>query len=452
MQLRTYSVGLLFTFVSVLLLGTVFAFYFSHLVGVDSEYDVKRFLVLGFIWLSSLMLCFVRNVELIRISKKSAIFLTIFLVLAVVSSFASKHPFWSMVEVANIILLIVAFYVFTLTRTVIDREVLFVGVYAGALSFSLLTFIKYLLFLLFSYIDAQSFDIHGLISGYVNVRFFNQLQVMIMPILLMPFCGKRLAKFRTISLIVMSLHWTVMLQTEARGAMLSVILAFGVILYFLLSDIRKSLIIIMVKTVLVGFCLWLVFIILIPSWLMESANFQIRTTSSGRIDFWLYVLKATPENLWLGFGPMSYTWAEGKPLPNAHPHNSVMQLLYEFGVIAFTIFSVWVFSRVYNGLSLLKNTSDVIGVPILYAGLSGLIYSLFSGIAVMPFSQLLLVFLIAMHSGSKLGKCYKIRALSRVTLFFMVTLLVMLMLSTYKHGNLLSAQYPRVWLNGLISY
>ena len=452
MQLRTYSVGLLFTFVSVLLLGTVFAFDFSHLVGVDSEYDVKRFLVLGFIWLSSLMLCFVRNVEVTRISRKSAIFLAVFLVLAVVSSFASKHPFWSMVEVANIILLIAAFYVFTLTRTVIDREVLFVGVYAGALSFSLLTLIKYLLFLFFSYIDAQRFDIHGLISGYVNVRFFNQLQVMIMPVLLMPFGGKRLAKFRAISLIAMSLHWTVILQTEARGAMLSVILAFGVILYFLSSDIRKPLIIIMVKTFLAGFCLWLVFIIFIPSWLMESANFQIRATSSGRIDFWLYVFKTIPEHLWLGFGPMSFTWAEGKPLPNAHPHNSMMQLLYEFGVIAFTIFSVWVFSRVYNWLSLLRNTSDVIGGAILYAVLSGLIYSLFSGVAVMPFSQLLLVFLIAMHSGSKLGKCYKIGALSRVTFFFMVTLLVMLMLSTYKHGNLLSAQYPRVWLNGLISY
>ena len=112
MQLGAYSWGLLITFACIFLLGTVFSFNFSYLVGIDSEYDLKRFLVIGFIWLASLGLCFVKDVEFIRLSRLTKVSLTIFFVLAIVSAFFSKHPFWGMVEITNIGILIIAFYLF----------------------------------------------------------------------------------------------------------------------------------------------------------------------------------------------------------------------------------------------------------------------------------------------------------------------------------------------------
>jgi hypothetical protein len=451
-QLKTYSKGLFIIFGCLFLLGTVFAVKFTHFVGVDSEYDIKRLIVIGSVWFFSLGLFFVKEIEFIRISTVTKVFIIIFFTLAVCSAWFSKHPFWGVIEIANIGLLISAFILFSISMRSFDRETFHFGAYACFLLFSVFTFVKYILFLLFSYADAQSFDIHGLISGYVNVRFFNQLQVMVMPLLFLPFFNQRFAKFRSISFIVISLHWAVLLQTEARGGLLSLILASSLIMLFLGTDSRKQFFVTLLKTMLLGIGLWFVFIIVIPYWLMESANFQMRTGSSGRIDLWLFVLTAMPESLWLGFGPMSFTWAEGKPLPHAHPHNGVMQSLYEYGVITCIATTTWVVSRVYNRLIMLNQLKNVALIPITYAVLSGLIYSLFSGVAVMPFAQILFVFLLAVLVQYGGRDFYPVGKLTRVMLFSAVSVASYVVLMTYQHQDLLPALFPRIWVNGLISY
>ncbi|AVI65363.1 polymerase [Shewanella sp. WE21] len=452
MQLGAYSWGLLITFACIFLLGTVFSFNFSYHVGIDSEYDLKRFLVIGFIWFASLGLCFVKDVEFIRLSRLTKVSLTIFFVLAIVSAFFSKHPFWGIVEMTNVGILIIAFYLFALSINSMKRSTLYFTVYVGVLFFSVLTFAKYILFLFFSYADAQSFDIHGLLTGYVNVRFFNQLQVMVTPLLFLPFFVQDLAKFKRVSIVFVALHWAVLLQTEARGAMLSLMLVAGVLLFFVDANTRKQFISTMLQTMLFGICIWLVFIIIIPYWLMDSVSFQIRTGSSGRLDLWLYVLKSIPECLWLGFGPMSFTWAEGKPLPHAHPHNSIMQLLYEYGVISSIVCIAWVLSRIYKKLRYLYLANDVEIIPIIYALLSGLCYSLFCGVVVMPFAQLMLIFVVAMQVQYGTCRGYKASVVVRVLLFLVVSVMAFVLLNTYKNEELLPALFPRMWVNGLLGY
>ncbi|MEZ9369577.1 O-antigen ligase family protein [Shewanella sp. 10N.286.51.B2] len=451
-QLKTYSKLVFISFVCVLLLGTVFANDFTPFVGVDSQYDIKRMLVVFFICLSSLGLCFVKEVEFIRVSKVTASFLGIFFSLAILSALYSKHPFWGMVEIANMGLLLCAFLVLATCIKALNRESFFLGLYLCALLFSIFTFIKYILFLLFSYADAQSFDIHGLISGYVNVRFFNQLQVMVIPLLFLPYFCQNLAKYKHFSFIVLSLHWLVLLQTQARGGMLSLILASSLIAFFLSQHTRQQFISIVLKTIMAGVVLWLVFIIAIPHWLMESANFQIRTTSSGRVDLWLYILTRIPENLWLGFGPMSFTWAEAKPLPHAHPHNLIMQILYEYGGISCVAFTTWCANRLYSRLDSIQQQTIPEITPIVFAVSSGLIYSLFSGVAVMPFSQITLVFLVAILTTFDSGRHYQLELPVKTLLFLFVAAISYLLFLTYKNEELLSALFPRIWVNGLVSY
>jgi hypothetical protein len=451
-QLKTYSRGLLIVSACFFLLGTVFAVKFAHIIGVDSEYDIKRIIVIGCVWLFSLGLCFVKDVEFIRLSRATKALAFIFFTLAACSALLSKHPFWGGIEIANFALLICAFIFFVISMRSFERDTIHFWVYTCFLLFSVFTFVKYILFLLFSYADAQSFDIHGLISGYVNVRFFNQLQVMIMPLHFLPFFSQNLARFKSISFIVISLHWTVLLQTEARGAILSLIVASSLIMFFLSAVSRKQFIFTLLQTILLGTFLWLVFIIIIPYWLMDSENLQIRTTSSGRIDLWFYILKTVPEHLWLGFGPMSFTWADVKPLPHAHPHNGVMQLLYEYGVITCIATTTWVVSRVYNRLIMLNQLKNVALIPITYAVLSGLIYSLFSGVAVMPFAQILFVFLLAVLMQYGDVNVHKLGKPILIGLFLLVSTTGSLLLATYKHQELLPALFPRIWLNGLISY
>ncbi|MCL1050564.1 O-antigen ligase family protein [Shewanella abyssi] len=452
MLLKTYAWGVIATFATLFLLGTVFSFHLIHIVGIDNEYDLKRLIVVGFIAISSLGLLGIRDVPLINVSTLTKTLFGLFICLATYSALASKHPYWGMVEIANIGMLVVAFYVLSACMRAIDRDKLHCGVYAFSLLFSVLTFCKYILFLLFSYFDAQSFNIHGLLSGYVNVRFFNQLQVMLVPLLFLPFALPILAKFKRVSLVFIALHWLVLLQTEARGAVLSLILALGAMSYFLPKDIRKSLIVASLKAMLLGGILWFVLIFLIPYWLMDSSNFQIRTGSSGRIDLWLFVLKSIPEQPWLGFGPMSFSWAEGRPLPNAHPHNSVMQLLYEYGVIVCMLFIAWAVNRFYNMMAYIRKSEVFVFVPIAFALLSALIYSLASGVLVMPMAQLLLVCLVAMQVQYSSPHYYKMGALSRGVLFFAVTAATVVLLVSYKNEALLPALFPRIWVNGLISY
>lgn len=452
MQLRTYSWGVLIAFVCIFLLGTAFAFNFYSLVGVDNEYDLKRFLMIGFIWFASLGLCFVNNVEVVKLSRLTEVTLAVFFMLAIVSAFFSKHPFWGMVDIANIGMLIIAFCLFALSMKSISRSTLSFAVYAAVLLFSVLTFVKYILFLFFSYADAQIFDIHSLLTGYVNVRFFNQLQVMVTPLLFLPFFDQDLAKFKRVSVVFVALHWAVLLQTEARGAMLSFMLAAVVLCFFVDVNTRKQLISTILQTMLFGLCLWLVFIIMIPYWLMDSSSFQIRTGSSGRLDLWLYVLKSIPERLWLGFGPMSFTWAEGKPLPHAHPHNSIIQLLYEYGIVSSIVCIAWVLSRIYKRLRYLHQANDVEAIPVIYALLSGLCYSLFSGVVVMPLAQLLLVFVIAMQIQCNTFQFYKVGIWIKIMLFLVVSVMTLVLMKSYKNEELLPALFPRMWVNGLISY
>ncbi|WP_434939339.1 O-antigen ligase family protein [Shewanella sp. HL-SH8] len=451
MQLKTFSKVFFLLFACIFLLGTVFAVDFAHAIGIDNEYDIKRFLVIGFVWFSSLGLCFVKHVEFIRFSTVTKLMCMIFFTLAIISALINQHLFWGMVEIANIVLLITVFLLFTTCIRALESETVHFGVYVSALLFSVFTLVKYILFLIFSYLDAQNFDIHGLISGYVNVRFFNQLQVMIIPMLFLPFFKQNLAKFRTGTFIVIALHWMVLLQTEARGGMLSLILAVTLLSCFLCKENRRSFIYPLLQTMLVGICLWIVFIIIIPYWLMDSANFQIRTSSSGRIDLWLYVLTSIPDSLWLGFGPMSFAWAEGKPLLNAHPHNAIVQLLYEYGVITCILGSAWVFSRMYNRLNILKQAKNISIMPIVYAVLSGLIYSLFSGVAVMPFAQLLFVFLLVIQIQDGSRNINQVAVSVRVMLFLSVTLISCFFLCSYKHLELNTALFPRIWVNGLLS-
>lgn len=450
MTLSSYSWTVLIIFICVFLGGTVFASDFAYFTGVNNEYDLKRFIVLGFIWLASLGACFVKNIELLTFSRATIAVGLIFGILAIVSACFSLHPFWSMVELVNFGLLGVAFYLFAICAWSVNRIALFSAIYAGALLFSIMTLVKYMLFLFFSYADSQSFDIHGLLSGYVNVRFFNQLQVMVIPLLLLAFFTENLAKFKRVTVAIVAMHWMVLLQTEARGAMLSLIFITVLLWWFVDVNARKRLVLTLFQTLFLGIGLWLIFIILIPYWLMETTTFQIRTGSSGRLDLWLYVLHAMPESLWLGFGPMSFSWAEGKPLPHAHPHNSIMQLLYEYGVISTMVCMSWAGSWIYKRLRYLQQTKDLTLIAIVYALLSGLCYSLFSGVVVMPFAQLLLVFLMALQMFSNTRSTVNIGIRARLGVFVSVTVLSGLILTTYQHEALRSALFPRLWLNGLL--
>ncbi|MXR67911.1 O-antigen ligase domain-containing protein [Shewanella sp. JBTF-M18] len=452
MTVRVYALGVLVGLLAIFVSGTLFSYDLYFLLGLGNEYDLKRFFVVGFIWLCSLALCFVKQEQNVYGSYLVIVGVAFFVLLSLVSAFFSKHQFWAFVDVVNIFMLMMAVYFFVVSLRSLHEKALCAMLFFCALFFSLLTLFKYSLFLIFSYVDINSFDIHGLISGYTNVRLFNQLQVMIVPLLYIPVCCKDLRKFKGLSAVAVTLHWVALFQSEARGAVLSLSLVFILFFFNLERGKRVGFLNEVLRPLAFGILLWLLFIKIIPYYLFDNVTFQLRTTSSGRLDFWLFILKAIPDSPWLGFGPMSFSWAEGKPLPHAHPHNITMQVLYENGVLACLIFVVSALHVVFKVLKSVGANESFSKFPFYFSLLSGLCYSQLSGVLVMPFSQLLFSLVLALSiSSPQKNNCvdyYRIKRWIIIMQFLVVTFFSVVMFISYNHEGLSAAFFPRIWLRG----
>ncbi|WP_192959124.1 O-antigen ligase family protein [Shewanella sp. FDAARGOS_354] len=328
--------------------------------------------------------------------------------------------------------------------------------------------------LFFHALDANRPDVHSLVAGFMNVRFFNQLQVMLLPLLCLSFYIEPLKKYKRAAMVTFSVLWLILLQSEARGAVLALVVAAVVVYRFLSTDLRKGFIRPILKAVAFGTLLWLVLIIIIPLFIFDSPIWQLRTNSSGRIDMWIYILHAIPERIGLGYGPMSFAWAEARPLPNAHPHNALMQFLYEFGVVAFILATSWsliILWSILKRLTLLgekpsehlaKNsqcsldTGSYIGIEkdttdiVLAFALCALwIYAMFDGVIVMPLSQALLVALLAVNC-----RHYQLRVIAlpwKVVLMAAVIICGALLIASLGDTALNPQMYPRLWLTGIIN-
>ncbi|MCT8858866.1 O-antigen ligase family protein [Shewanella xiamenensis] len=275
-------------------------------------------------------------------------------------------------------------------------------------------------------------------------------------------------------MLAFSVQWLILLQSEARGALLAIVLAAVVVYRFLPANLGQAFIRPMLKAVVFGTLLWLVLIIIIPLFIFDSPIWQLRTNSSGRIDMWIYILQAIPERIGLGYGPMSFAWAEAKPLPNAHPHNALLQFLYEFGVFAFILATSWSLITIWSILKRLtllgENLSEHLGknsqssldtgshigiendttdIVLVFALLTLWIYAMFDGVIVMPLSQALLVALLAVNC-----RHYQPRVIAlpwKVVLMAVVIISGALLITSLGDTALNQQMYPRLWLTGIIN-
>jgi O-antigen ligase len=469
-----FSRIILLTFFALFLLGSVLSGYITGYLGVDNAYDLKRILVIIFIVCSAVGLLWRSSIPMIAPSPFTLWVVVSLFILGFISTLFSQHPFWSLLELANFFLLLCLFYILGVLITDIGRNLTLQYFFGFALFFSICIAVKFFLLLFFHALDANRPDVHSLVAGFMNVRFFNQLQVMLLPLLCLSFYIEPLKKYKRAAMVTFSVLWLILLQSEARGAVLALVVAAVVVYRFLSTDLRKGFIRPILKAVAFGTLLWLVLIIIIPLFIFDSPIWQLRTNSSGRIDMWIYILHAIPERIGLGYGPMSFAWAEARPLPNAHPHNALMQFLYEFGVVAFILATSWsliILWSILKRLTLLgekpsehlaKNsqcsldTGSYIGIEkdttdiVLAFALCALwIYAMFDGVIVMPLSQALLVALLAVNC-----RHYQLRVIAlpwKVVLMAAVIICGALLIASLGDTALNPQMYPRLWLTGIIN-
>ncbi|WHF56034.1 O-antigen ligase family protein [Shewanella xiamenensis] len=464
----------LLTFFALFFLGSVLSGYITGYLGVDNAYDLKRILVIIFIVCSAVGLLWRSSIPIILPSPLTLWVVVSLFILGLLSTFFSQHPFWSLLELANFFLLLCLFYILGVLITDIGRNLTLQYFFGFALFFSICIAVKFFLLLLFHALDVNRPDVHSLVAGFMNVRFFNQLQVMLLPLLCLSFDIEPLKKYKRAAMLAFSVQWLILLQSEARGALLAIVFAAVVVYRFLPANLGKTFVRPMLKAVVFGTLLWLVLIIIIPLFIFDSPIWQLRTNSSGRIDMWIYILQAIPERIGLGYGPMSFAWAEARPLPNAHPHNALLQFLYEFGVVAFILLASWSLITLWAKLKRLtllgeKPSEHLVKKPqssfdkdshigtetgttdiaLVFALCSIWIYAMFDGVIVMPLSQALLVALLALNC-----RHYQLRVITlplKVTLVAILTACGALLMSSLGDAALNQQLYPRLWLTGIIN-
>lgn len=473
-----FSRIILLIFFALFFLGSVLSGYITGYLGVDNAYDLKRILVIIFIVLSAVGLLWRPSIPIIVLSPFTLWVLASLFILGLISTLFSQHPFWSFVELANFLLLLCLFYVIGVLIADIGRTVALQYFFGFALFFSVCIAVKFFLLLLFHALDANRPDVHSLVAGFMNVRFFNQLQVMLLPLLCLSFYIEPLKKYKQAAMLVFGVLWLILLQSEARGAVLALVVAAVVVYRFLPSSLGKAFIRPIMKAVAFGTLLWLVLIIIIPLFIFDSQIWQLRTNSSGRIDMWIYILQAIPERIGLGYGPMSFAWAEARPLPNAHPHNALMQFLYEFGVVAFILATSWSLITLWAILKRLTLLGEKVGekpnehlakkpqssldtgshigietdttdIVLVFALCAIWIYAMFDGVMVMPLSQALLMALLALNC-----RHYQPRVITLPLIVTLVAILITcgaLLIDSLGDAALNPQMYPRLWLTGIIN-
>lgn len=230
--------------------------------------------------------------------------------------------------------------------------------------------------------------------GFENVRYFNHLQTWTLPLLVagIGMIPKKLWAWRRLLLGILSCWWMLVFASAARGTFLGLVLSAGLIwLYFgkhshrFLGRFALAL--------LLGGALYIVIYKWIPAE-TESMKSIVRSNISNRLNYWSNALQLFRENWLLGIGPMHYAHVDYQT-EVAAPHNMYLQVLTEWGVIAFG-FLAWTgingyinwIKEIKKKLPIFKTPEASIRLGLTMSISAALMHAFVSGIMNSPLSQL----------------------------------------------------------------
>jgi hypothetical protein len=314
------------------------------------------------------------------------------------------------------------------------------------LLFSNLFVVSYsLLNYLFYFIDSLPALPDGVLYGFYNIRFFNQYQVLCLPIIFYFLQNKKLSRVAS-TLLVLNLF--LFLISGARGALLSCLIIITLGGYFKVLD--RAVFVKIFKCCLVSLALFYLHIQLNTS--TESVNYLTRVDSSGRVDIWQDLLsQLNIFNLIIGNGPGVYFMQN---MALSHPHNSLLQFLYNWGGVVTLIITFFLFKLFKSCTFYIKHNNSEPEFNFCFLALYGLLaYSFVSGVIVMPIPQTFIFIFIGLtlsylplnltttnNSAIKSIGCY---LLSAFYLFFVIM----------SYNCLDSSPYgPSFWSNGQLSF
>lgn len=287
-----------------------------------------------------------------------------------------------------------------------------------------------------------------LIDGFSNVRFQGQFFTMALPVLLVATWGQPTRHSNVLraldTWVVLSGVCMVVIAgtrgTLAAWAITSVIFAFG-------GPNLRRIALWMVACLVGGLLLGPVLMEFLPGGAKGlRTSVESLTGLSSREVIWGLALDAIRENPWLGIGPMGFA-----DIPNkvaAHPHQALLQITAEWGIITGGLISALIIITLGNSFNNRHN------IEFVFCLTCAIIQSMVDGVLVTPFSQLFLSIMFGIFIKNRIYKeqrRIKIILLILIYYLFFVYIFIAVLQNLSKiSSNDFINTYPRFWMNGSI--
>lgn len=223
-----------------------------------------------------------------------------------------------------------------------------------------------------------------------NIRFFNQLQVLTFPFLLIYLNTPRWAG---LAFLLFSTNVALLCIGGARGAFLVMVIILPLTFWLapaLRQQVVRGALACVLGVLAYGLLLWVG---------AEGMRDISRAGSSGRVEMWLEIIRGLGwHHLIWGEGPAHYVYFSDFVF--GHPHNSVLQWLLEWGAISLVGLSIIVMHVFLRAVRYLQRCPhDLLVLGLFISWISALAYSLVDGVIVMPLAQTLLIIFMGLLWG-----------------------------------------------------
>jgi O-antigen ligase len=256
-------------------------------------------------------------------------------------------------------------------------------------------------------------DVYLLAAGFSNARFFNHAQTALLPLVVLLYLqAPKGSAWRRASFALAAFWWAFLFLTEARASILA--LGAGCVFAFAMRRATaRSFLKAMLFTALAGVLVYVLVFMLLPMLFgMDPSNAAmnvVRRTAadptSRRNLLWQLAFQLISAHPWLGVGPHHFAH-EGAALSwGAHPHNFVLQIGAEWGLPALLCLlgaiGIGIRGLVRSGKRIAPDdlSSQQTLAVMLAAGVAILVDGLFSGVIVMPQSQMAIVLYLGCAAG-----------------------------------------------------
>lgn len=244
-------------------------------------------------------------------------------------------------------------------------------------------------------------------TGFSNIRSFNQYQLWLLGLVSFPLLSFEFKSKIKLTCLYLSLTlwWVLLFYSASRGVLIAwfVGLLFTVIAYRTHAYSFLKLQLIQIST---GFFIYYLLFKIIPSINQSTlvTGTVFRETTNDRLALWNLAIDLIQKFPILGVGPMGYAWYSKS---NAHPHNSLLQLASEWGLIATTIiliilgYGLYYWFKKFNMSSLksLSKPDKSLTIILFFTIITNATYSLVDGVLVTPISQVLMFTIIGLMIG-----------------------------------------------------